>query len=762
MESFYGGRQGSSLVIKKAFDYIGALDENGKTVDFYKYGDYLYNISKRGFIVDEHGVLIPRHIIDSQGNKIKNNIDLSSNEKWKLLLKDGKNVNEDTFLRDGSIYSEAVVVDIEKATTMIECFSQGGLTTNEVNYGEYVIISSQRENEMGNDNGKDVLINGRVYCRGLDYTNTMGGAEFVGQICGPQGMSPELYFDSFDTIKNYEEISSEDSDIKLIQGTKDNSLDTIFKIRTERNPENLNGVNEYRVGIQIPYSGFDFSGNSINYNKTANAELKPNESHNFFHSYLINIPDGVPGNDFNKVFQVCEKVNNNTAINYYTYSNGQYIQENDTLPIGIDINTIVSSTEEWLTNNNDTYIKIHYPIDSNNNIYYVKRQDTYSKALYAEVINYNKQDKDDTITNQPIPTKTYHKIGDYKIITNVEMSDNGEITVYYDGYNNVSLNQSNPIRWIKETVVVNEDDLQAIIQQYPNETNGIPNIGDVLVRYNTDVGLNDDKYFYPINNDTTLTGIVKQWYKVGFAQNLTGLKIFTTVDDINDITLTMATAVPAGWGIFIPAKRDVDNTITEEAYIIIKNGSGDRFNDHLNWPKIYISSFGVGAQTPELIYPTNYATGVANLEQELLFGKDTYIEEYYDTHGNKVVETHYCNEETLNTPGSKYYKIKTILYRADNIEKSFKIENGVLVEFKTDNNYTDLIDNTLVLTTGKMYNFENNNLSIAADNKVKEDIFSLVVVGSDKETVILTKLTLKQELPNGRVIVKEINAKGNN
>lgn len=759
MESFYGGRQGLSFVIKKAFDYIGAFDENQKPITFYRYGDYLYDISQRGFIVNDNGKLISRaDNVDIDGNALN----LDANQKWKLLLKNGEQITESTFYKDGRVNNNPVTVDLEKATTMIEHFSKGIVTTNEVNYGEYVIISAQRGKEMGIDNGQDVLINGRVYRRGLDYNDPMAGAEFIGQICGPQGMSPELYFDSFNNIKDYEEISSENDDIKLIQGTKDNSLDTVFKIRTERNPENLNGVNEYKMGIQIPYSGFAFSGNSVNYNQSASAELKLNESHNFFHSYLINIPNGVPGNDFSKVFQVCEKVNNNTAINYYTYSNGQYIQETNTLPIGIEIFTIVSNAEEWLDNTGDTYIKIKYPIDSDDNIYYVKRQDTYSKALYAEIINYNKQDKNDAITNQPIPTKTYHKIGDYKIITNIEMSDNGEITVYYDGYNNVSLNQNNPIRWIKETVVVNEDDLNAIIQQYPNEINGIPNIGDVLVRYNTDVGLNDDKYYYPINNDATLTGIVKQWHKVGFAQNLTGLKIFATVDDINDITLTIATAVPAGWGIFIPAKRDIDNNITEEAYIIIKNGSGDRFNDHLNWPKIYVSSFGVGAQTPELIYPTNYSTGVDNLEQELLFGKETYIEEYYDTHGNKIVETHYCNEETLNTPGSKYYKTKTILYRADNIEKSFKVENGVLVEFKTDNDYTDLVDNTLILTTGRMYNFENNNLSIAADNKVKEDIFSLVTVGSDIETIILTKLTLKQELPNGRTIIKEINTKGNN
>ena len=427
MESFYGGRQGSSFVIKKAFDYIGAFDENKKPITFYRYGDYLYDISQRGFIVNDNGKLISRaDNVDSDGNALN----LDASQKWKLLLKNGKQITESTFYKDGRINNNPVTVDLEKATTMIEHFSKGVVTTNEVNYGEYVIISAQRGKEMGIDNGKDVLINGRVYRRGLDYNDPMAGAEFVGQICGPQGMSPELYFDSFNNIKKYEEISSENSDIKLIQGKQNNANDAVFKIRTERNPENLNGINEYKMGIQIPYSGFKFTSQNIDYNKITNTNLVNNESHNFFHSYLIKIPDGVPGNDFSQIFEICEEVNTNTSINYYTYSNGQYIQEANPLPIGLKINTIFSNIEEWIIKENDpnydnTYIKIQYPENSDEYIYYVKRRDTYKKALWVEVIEYNKNDINDPITNKPIPTKTYHRIGEYKIIKDITLSENG-------------------------------------------------------------------------------------------------------------------------------------------------------------------------------------------------------------------------------------------------------------------------------------------------------------------------------------------------
>lgn len=65
-------------------------------------------------------------------------------------------------------------------TEMIEAFSQGGNYT-EVLYGQYVMIQYQNH-----------INNGKVYKRGYEYQNDMGGAEYVGQICGPQGYIPHV------------------------------------------------------------------------------------------------------------------------------------------------------------------------------------------------------------------------------------------------------------------------------------------------------------------------------------------------------------------------------------------------------------------------------------------------------------------------------------------------------------------------------------------------------------------------------------------
>ena len=63
---------------------------------------------------------------------------------------------------------------------MIKEFAKGG-QYKAVNYDEYVIIDTENKND---------ITNGKIYRRGYDYTNDMGGAEYIGQIVGPAGLGP--------------------------------------------------------------------------------------------------------------------------------------------------------------------------------------------------------------------------------------------------------------------------------------------------------------------------------------------------------------------------------------------------------------------------------------------------------------------------------------------------------------------------------------------------------------------------------------------
>ena len=73
---------------------------------------------------------------------------------------------------------------------MIYCFKQGG-GYKTVNYDEYVLIDTTNKND------KD---NGKIYRRGYEYNNDMGGAVYIGQIVGPAGMAPHVEMTTIEKV----------------------------------------------------------------------------------------------------------------------------------------------------------------------------------------------------------------------------------------------------------------------------------------------------------------------------------------------------------------------------------------------------------------------------------------------------------------------------------------------------------------------------------------------------------------------------------
>ena len=62
-----------------------------------------------------------------------------------------------------------------------------------VHYDEYVLINTEDKSNRQN---------GRIYRRGYEYTNDMGGAEYIGTIAGPMGPAPALIPTSYIHISN--------------------------------------------------------------------------------------------------------------------------------------------------------------------------------------------------------------------------------------------------------------------------------------------------------------------------------------------------------------------------------------------------------------------------------------------------------------------------------------------------------------------------------------------------------------------------------
>lgn len=155
MESYYGGRQGASFVIVKRFDGID-IPENTK------YKSSLFAQDNEGYF---YVPLISRDVDN-----------FTEYPNWGLIPRDGVT----TVTSQAGVTSEPL--PLEYAEGMKQCFAKGGATTSEVNYGEYVLIDTITGlDEYENPD------NGKVFRRGMNYDDELGGAEFIGTISGPKG-----------------------------------------------------------------------------------------------------------------------------------------------------------------------------------------------------------------------------------------------------------------------------------------------------------------------------------------------------------------------------------------------------------------------------------------------------------------------------------------------------------------------------------------------------------------------------------------------
>ena len=123
-ESFYGGRMGASFVIVDHFDGI-YIDQTGTPV--YK-GEYLAVTNDKQYLIFD-------------GSFITRNQDNYNDYNWRYQLLDGSTVSTKSD-KAGTSATTTETLPITLARGMVQCFMQGGETTDQVNYGEYVIIDT--------------------------------------------------------------------------------------------------------------------------------------------------------------------------------------------------------------------------------------------------------------------------------------------------------------------------------------------------------------------------------------------------------------------------------------------------------------------------------------------------------------------------------------------------------------------------------------------------------------------------------------------
>lgn len=201
--------------------------------------------------------------------------------------------------------SFVLVKRYETIQQMIDCFKQGG-NYEEVGYGEWVVIDTLSKNNP--DNGK-------IYVRGMDYTNELGGAIYQGQFCGTQGETPKIKVSPLRTINNLlQEVEKNGGSYKgeafnqpfptvpgmykEEDGTKRYHDDIIYSYYTIKD-SNDNVIGCY-VGFEIPRLVLDFEVEQVSPHTAAKIENLDTE-HNFYDNWKLSVPQGIHGKDIEDI-----------------------------------------------------------------------------------------------------------------------------------------------------------------------------------------------------------------------------------------------------------------------------------------------------------------------------------------------------------------------------------------------------------------------------------------------------------------------------
>lgn len=411
LESFYGGKQGVSPVIKARFKYINTEDSA-----------YQGRLGHETVLTHEEAIWLNDSI-----------------------------PNASYSVGDTLVWSTETL----KPFTMDECLKDVNYT--DVWYGELCIIDT--DNKLNSNNGK-------IYRRTLKqvdnkFVNTEDTlyAEYIGQIVGPSGGIPQFDFGSLDSERkkavgnlptydsesapldnsnwdysyidnsgkitaaipnSYEDIAisnsgvpginNETATIQMVPGKdglkyNDNIRYTWCNVRRK-----FNGGNEdawIYLGFEIPYTFYDVTGEEENY--TYNGPIfidNSEEEHPFYKNYDFHIPRGARGIGPERLF-VVGKDGQGKPTELYAFDSIDYDQTTDNYFIKEDA-TLVTPAQST---------------------YWVAKWNLYNPKT-TEIV------------------EVYQYIGAYKDISAIRLQNNGDLEIQYSDSSN--WNKLGTLTWITE------------------------------------------------------------------------------------------------------------------------------------------------------------------------------------------------------------------------------------------------------------------------------------------------------------------------
>lgn len=471
MSSFYGGRSGASFVIVKHFDGINIPqpgDGSGTTEYTYVKNYYAVDAETDEFLLSDEAVDGAVEVTDGSTTKylIEQVNENLLKYSWKKQTNDGSAINGTGFKFPNKL-----------AEGMVQCFAKGAASASEVNYGEYVIIDT-----MVNMHERTNLDNGKVFRRGMDLTTELAGAEYIGQILGPQGESPELHLDKFDTVSQItgarqSTYTAEADDI--IPGSyldeagvrTFNDYISYSWVTVKDSYGNVEGcligfkaptlVQDYEAKSMSPYEqrAKDSEGKYYNYDlisEDPEQYIDNKWQHPYYQKWQIKVPHGYHGVNSTNIEIIPSATKPKCDEEEYA---GTSLYNDKELT---DEALVLTDSIEILRDENfDTSEDILYALaDYEGSQYYVKKEDCYKYIIRYRETNFDNLEEGEV---------TYYEIGDYNCIRKITLSENGVMTVF-----NTS----------KEPEVL-EATLQWIDNTGDTESIEISEEGTVTVWYNT-------------------------------------------------------------------------------------------------------------------------------------------------------------------------------------------------------------------------------------------------------------------------------------
>lgn len=482
---------------------------------------------------------------------------------------------------------------------MTNYFKQGPNYTT-VHYDEHVLINTENKNNPEN---------GRIYRRGYDFTNELGGAIYVGTIVGPAGRAPMLELttmadvdskqasEGFDIRKGSGSYSPVDGNIipgKTADGTFNDEIQWNYCSIRNENDEDSTAY----IGFKIPYTVVEFTANTVSpyYNRSNQTDNFTNQnlsdrtddaSHPFYESWNFSIPKGIKG-DTLKNFRVM------TADDSISAYEGQ---------------------EDDITNSR--------------------------KVLVYDYYHYDAQENGEPVTIY---------LGDYNMIDGIIIGEDGTFTVDYAHDDNLVYTKL--FKWIKSVTLDGNTGHVTILYNHDTDAGGTATKYETDLRWvnNLTIGTNGQVTLkYTTGEDVQVDQKIKWINSIEMAANGT-------------VTVNYNNGDPAT--VFNKEIQWIDNiTLTDAGLLtIVYNNGTPNFTKQLTWPTgMTIANDGTITITYNNGEPTVYSKYVKVIQSISVNANDNML-----TPGNQKVHVVYNTGDSEDVGQPLNYIMKVAVNNADN------------------------------------------------------------------------------------------------